>query len=221
MHHTTDRIIANINHLMQKHSVATVADLAKLIRVPQPTFHRLMAGENQDPKYTLLKRVADYFKITVSDLVEKDLRNLPTSNGNVSGNAEEVTFTRVPVMGSAQLGSEGHWVALDNGDGFVNWPSQDPEAFALRCKGDSMKPRIKDGEYVVVEPNHGYLPGDEVLLVTRDEQVMIKTFLYQRDGAVLVMSVNEEHPPLRFPISDVVRIQYVAGIAKPSLHGTY
>ena len=221
MPHTTDRIIANINHLMQKHSVATVADLAKLIRVPQPTFHRLMAGENQDPKYTLLKRVADYFKITVSDLVEKDLRNQSANNGNVSGNAKEVIFTRVPVMGSAQLGSEGHWVALDNGDGFVNWPSQDPEAFALRCKGDSMKPRIKDGEYVVVEPNHGYLPGDEVLLVTRDEQVMIKTFLYQRDGAVLVMSVNEEHPPLRFPISDVVRIQYVAGIAKPSLHGTY
>jgi phage repressor protein C with HTH and peptisase S24 domain len=25
---------------------------------------------------------------------------------------------------------------------------------ALRCTGDSMKPRIKDGEYVVVEPNH-------------------------------------------------------------------
>ncbi|HGM5338211.1 TPA: S24 family peptidase [Serratia marcescens] len=219
MHHTTDRIIANINHLMQKHSVATVADLAKLIRVPQPTFHRLMAGENQDPKYTLLKRVADYFKISVSDLVEKDLRN--ESAGNVTGEAEEVSFTRVPVMGSAQLGSEGHWVGLDNGDGFVNWPSRDPEAFALRCKGDSMKPRIKDGEYVVVEPNHGYLPGDEVLLVTRDEQVMIKTFLYQRDGAVLVMSVNEEHPPLRFPVSDVVRIQYVAGIVKPSLHGTY
>lgn len=219
MHHTTDRIIANINHLMQKHSVTTVADLAKLIRVPQPTFHRLMAGENQDPKYTLLKRVADYFKISVSDLVEKDLRN--ASAGNVIGEAEEVSFTRVPVMGSAQLGSEGHWVGLDNGDGFVNWPSRDPEAFALRCKGDSMKPRIKDGEYVVVEPNHGYLPGDEVLLVTRDEQVMIKTFLYQRDGAVLVMSVNEEHPPLRFPVSDVVRIQYVAGIAKPSLHGTY
>lgn len=219
MHHTTDRIIANITHLMQKHNVATVADLAKLIKVPQPTFHRLMSGENQDPKYTLLKRVADYFKITVSDLVEKDL--LSVGLGNVSGNIEKVAFNHVPVMGSAQLGSEGHWVALDNADGFINWPSQDPEAFALRCKGDSMKPRIKDGEYVVVEPNHGYLPGDEVLLVTKDEQVMIKTFLYQRDGAVLVMSVNEEHPPLRFPISDVVRIQYVAGIAKPSLHVTY
>lgn len=221
MHHTTDQAISNINHLMQKNGIATVADLAKLIRIPQPTFHRLMSGENQDPKYTLLKRVADHFKITVSDLVEKDLRVAATNNGNVIGQAEDVAFTKIPVMGSAQLGSQGHWVSLDNGDGFVNWPSADPEAFALRCTGDSMKPRIKDGEYVVIEPNHGYLPGDEVLLVTKDEQVMIKTFLYERDGAVLVMSVNEEHPPLRFPINDVERIQYVAGIAKPSLHGTY
>ncbi|MCO7511389.1 helix-turn-helix domain-containing protein [Serratia fonticola] len=221
MHHTTDQAISNINHLMQKNGIATVADLAKLIRIPQPTFHRLMSGENQDPKYTLLKRVADHFKITVSDLVEKDLRVAATNNGNVIGQAEDVAFTKIPVMGSAQLGSQGHWVSLDNGDGFVSWPSADPEAFALRCTGDSMKPRIKDGEYVVIEPNHGYLPGDEVLLVTKDEQVMIKTFLYERDGAVLVMSVNEEHPPLRFPINDVERIQYVAGIAKPSLHGTY
>jgi phage repressor protein C with HTH and peptisase S24 domain len=219
MHHTTDHVISNINYLMQQKGVAAVADLAKLIHVPQPTFHRLMSGENQDPKYTLLKRVADYFKITVSDLVEKDLRTAAANN--VIGHPEVVAFTRIPVMGSAQLGSEGHWVPLDNGDGFVNWPSADPEAFALRCTGDSMKPRIKEGEYVVVEPNHGYLPGDEVLLVTKDEQVMVKTFLYQRDGAVLVMSVNEEHPPLRFPVNEVERIQYVAGIAKPSLHGTY
>ncbi|OMQ26886.1 S24 family peptidase [Serratia oryzae] len=219
MHHTTDRAISNINHLMQKNNIATVADLAKLIRVPQPTFHRLMSGENQDPKYTLLKRVADYFKITVSELVEKDLRVV--SENNVMGDPENVSFTRIPVMGSAQLGSEGHWVPLDNGDGFIHWPSADPEAFALRCTGDSMKPRIKDGEYVVIEPNHGYLPGDEILLVTKDEQVMIKTFLYERDGVVLVMSVNEEHPPLKFPVGDVERIQYVAGIAKASLHGTY
>ncbi|VEI61602.1 S24 family peptidase [Serratia rubidaea] len=215
MTHTTHRIITNIQHLMQKHNIATVADLAKLIKIPQPTFHRLMSGDNQDPKYAMLKRVADYFKITVSDLVEQDLVLWPGSADSTT--STQVNVNRVPVMGSAQLGSEGHWVALENGDGFISWPSNDPDAFALRCKGDSMKPRIKDGEYVVVEPNHEFFPGDEVLLVTKDEQVMVKTFLYKRDGAVLVMSVNEEHPPLRFPENEVVRIEYVAGIAKPSL----
>ncbi len=223
MHHTTDRVIANINYMMQKHHIATVADLAKLLKVPQPTFHRLMSGENQDPKYTLLKRVADHFKISVEDLVEQDLSKMPV--GNVEGQPEEVNYVRAPVMGCAQLGSEGHWVSVENNsgyiEGYIRWPSHDPEVFALRCSGDSMKPRIKDGEYAVVEPNHNYLPGDEVLVVTKDGQVMIKTFLYERDGAVLLMSINEEHPPLRFSLQDIERIQYVAGIAKPSLHGTY
>lgn len=84
-----------------------------------------------------------------------------------------------------------------------------------------MKPRIKDGEYVVIEPNYHYLPGDEVLVVTKDERVMVKTFLYERDGEVMVMSVNEEHLPIRFSLSEIQSIHYVAGIAKPSLRVEY
>ena len=221
MNKSTDQLIANITLLMQRKGVANVTELAKNTKIPQPTMHRLIAGDIKEPKYALLKRIADYFKIKVEELMEKDLIDLKPEC-NVNSSPELLHFTKVPVVGGAQLGNGGHWVNLQYpvgyGDGFINWPTKDPGAYALRCSGDSMKPRIKDGEYVVVEPGHDYLPGDEVLVITKDEQVMVKTFLYKRDAEVMVMSINEEHLPIRFTLKEIESIQYVAGIAKPSLY---
>lgn len=221
MIHPTAQLTTNITLLMQRKGVTNVTELAKNTRIPQPTLHRLMAGDIKEPKYALLKRIADYFKIKVEELMEKDLI-ATTSECNVEGSPESLHFTKVPVVGGAQLGTEGHWVNLQYpvgyGDGYISWPTKDPDAYALRCSGDSMKPRIKDGEYVVIEPNHNYLPGDEVLVITRDEQVMVKTFLYKRDAEVMVMSINEEHLPIRFAVKEIESIQYVAGIAKQSLY---
>lgn len=215
---TTDKLIANIQKLMANRGIANVTELAKLLRVPQPTMHRLLSGDMKEPKYPLVKAIADYFKISVPDLVEG---SIDPAEG-MTPTATPVRMRGVPVVGGAQLGDEGYWTNLQYpvgyGDGTLSWPSQDPDVYALRCTGDSMKPRIKDGEYVVVEPNHSYQPGDEVLVVTQDDRAMVKTFLYERDGFIMLMSINEEHLPIKLPSSDLVCIQYVAGIAKSSLY---
>lgn len=222
---TTEKLAANINHLMNQKGIANVTELAKQIRIPQPTMHRLLSGDVKEPKYALLKQIADFFKLSVQELVETDL--LKTAGSQSVGPAKVGTlrFTEVPIIGGAQLGNGGHWTNMQYpvgfGDGYINWPTRDPDAYALRCTGDSMKPRIKDGEYVVIEPNHQFLPGDEVLVVTKDERAMVKTFLYERDGEVMVMSINEEHLPIRFSLSEIESIHYVAGIAKSSLRIDY
>lgn len=222
---STEKLIANINFLMTQRGISNITELARQIRIAQPTMHRLVSGEVKEPKYALLKQLADFFKLSVQDLMEKDLTKTSLNEAESPTNAGTVSFTEVPIVGGAQLGNGGHWSNLQYpvgyGDGFINWPTRDPDAYALRCTGDSMKPRIKDGEYVVIEPNYHYLPGDEVLVVTKDERVMVKTFLYERDGEVMVMSVNEEHLPIRFSLSEIQSIHYVAGIAKPSLRVEY
>lgn len=222
---TTEKLIANINLLMSQKGITNVTELAKQIRIPQPTMHRLLSGDVKEPKYALLKQIADFFKLSVQELVETDLLRTAGSQSVDPTKVGTLRFTEVPVVGGAQLGNGGHWTNLQYpvgyGDGYISWPTRDPDAYALRCTGDSMKPRIKDGEYVVIEPNHQFLPGDEVLVVTKDERAMVKTFLYERDGEVMVMSINEEHLPIRFSLSEIESIHYVAGIAKPSLRIDY
>ncbi|EAB4204761.1 helix-turn-helix domain-containing protein [Salmonella enterica] len=222
---TTEKLAANINHLMGQKGIANVTELAKQIRIPQPTMHRLLSGDVKEPKYALLKQIADFFKLSVQELVETDLLKSASNQSIEPTRVGTLRFTEVPIIGGAQLGNGGHWTNMQYpvgfGDGYINWPTRDPDAYALRCTGDSMKPRIKDGEYVVIEPNHQFLPGDEVLVVTKDERAMVKTFLYERDGEVMVMSINEEHLPIRFSLSEIESIHYVAGIAKSSLRIDY
>lgn len=221
MKSTIDRLIRNIQVLMKEKGIENVTELARRTRIPQPTMHRLISGEIKEPKYSLLKQVASYFKVPVSEIVEKDIGSSKLSS-NVIKAEEKFQFRAIPVLGKAQLGSEGYWEVLEYpigyGDGYIKWPTRDPDAFAFKCTGDSMKPRIKNGEYVVIEPNHTYLPGDEVFIKTSEGEAMVKTFLYERDGVIVVISINENHPPLHFDINKIEKILYVGGIAKPSLY---
>jgi len=125
--------------------------------------------------------------------------------------------TLVPVVGAAQLGDDGYWCELEypigHGDGYVTYSVKDKNAYALRCVGDSMEPRIRSGEFVVVEPNRLASPGEDVMLKSLDGRVMVKTYLYTKDDRVHVMSINKAFKPQSFALSDVDKMHPVAGIA--------
>lgn len=125
---------------------------------------------------------------------------------------------RVPVVGTAQLGDDGYWTELGHpagvGNGYLDVPSNDRNAYAVRVVGDSMHPRIRSGEYVLCEPNHPYAPGDEVLVVTTDGRSMVKELLYERDGQVVLHSVNDGHGRLTLPKQQIEKIHFVAAIVK-------
>jgi phage repressor protein C with HTH and peptisase S24 domain len=151
----------------------------------------------------------------------------PTASAD-SDNAQEETLRiirsehRIPVVGTAKLGDDGHFCELDYpvgfGDGYINLPSIDPHAYALRCRGDSMAPRIKNGEFVVVNPSFEVKPGDEVLVKSSDGRVMVKQYLYRRDGRVHLLSVNESHPSLALDEAEIEAMHYVYAVVKSAAH---
>ena len=79
-----------------------------------------------------------------------------------------------------------------------------------------MHPRIKSGEYVLIEPNKIYITGDEVMVQTQDGRSMIKEFIYLRDGVYRFDSVNQDHSPLHLDQHDVSKVHLVGGILKSS-----
>ena len=126
----------------------------------------------------------------------------------------------VPVVGKAMLGSEGYFDALDypsgHGDGYIDIVSSDPDAYGLKMVGSSMHPRIKSGEFVLIEPNHRYQTGDEVLVKTADGRAMVKEFIYHRDGQYRFDSISDGYPPIFLDEHLVEKIHYVAAILKAS-----
>lgn len=127
---------------------------------------------------------------------------------------------RIPVVGSVKLGDkEAYFAALDAGaDGYIEWPTRDPGTYALRCVGDSMMPRIKHGEFVIIEPNHEVVNGDEVVVKDLQERVMVKIFSRKDDDRMYFESVNNAYAPFPIDKKEIQIMHYVAGIVKSALH---
>ena len=102
-----------------------------------------------------------------------------------------------PVVGTAKMGDNGYYEALDypagQGDGWVDSYSPDPNAYALRVKGDSMHPAIRHGSFVVVEPNGRCMPGEFVAIVLMDGRKMVKELVIEREHEIVIESVNGNH----------------------------
>lgn len=124
----------------------------------------------------------------------------------------------IPIKGRAQLGDGGHWETIDypdgHGDGYIQWYSDDPDAYAVQGIGDSMAPRIRHREYAIIEPNRNVFNGDEVFVVVSDGRRMVKIFLYIRDDRIHLESTNNDHEKIVLPRDMVLTMHYVAGIAK-------
>lgn len=193
-------------------------DLEKLARALDITLPDLVAGRDRSE----ISEYPDYIQGRVKSedrLVQESGRSSDRGQPLTSniGWAKEGT---VPVVGTAQLGSNGFFEALDfptgHGDGALSIFSDDPNAYGLRVVGDSMHPRIKNGEFVLVEPNKPFHAGDEVMVKTTDGRAMIKEFIYLRDGMYRLDSVNADHSPLHLQETTVDKIHLVGGILRSS-----
>ena len=149
----------------------------------------------------------------IGDIFPSLRMSQPTSK-NING--------MIPVVGHAKLGDENaYFVELEypagNGDAYIERFLKDKSAYALKCVGDSMMPRIKHGEYVIVSPNHPIVPGDEVLVVDAKDRVMVKVWQYSRDGMAYFESINLAYKPFGIPLEEIKKMQYVVGTSKTAV----
>jgi phage repressor protein C with HTH and peptisase S24 domain len=81
-----------------------------------------------------------------------------------------------------------------------------------------IEPRmVQPYEHMVVELGEPPIPGDEVLVKSKDGRVMVKTLLYVRDGRLHLLSVNEAHPPIAINEADIEVMHQVNAIVKRSM----
>lgn len=122
----------------------------------------------------------------------------------------------IRVLGEARMGADGGFDMTEELMGFIQIYSSDPDAYCLRVKGNSMEPRILSGEFVVIEPNAVYYPGDEVFVRTVEGRNMIKIMDYCRDGEYRFSSINKAHDSFTLDFDEVETVSSVAAIVKRS-----
>jgi phage repressor protein C with HTH and peptisase S24 domain len=159
---------------------------------------------------------ARYLQVQVSDFSERLSQEIASMASNVDpGPPITSPFRAVKIVGTAQMGSEGYWSELDEGEGFVDVPSSDPDAYALRLRGDSMAPAIRSGWIAVIEPNHRLIPGEYIMIRLTDGESMLKELLYANDVEVSVMSINDAFGRRTIPVEQIESMHYVGAIVPP------
>lgn len=82
------------------------------------------------------------------------------------------------------------------------------EAFIVSAKGDSMEPRIHEGDLLISQrmsnPNNG-----DIVVCVLGEEVIVKKFFHQ-DNRIILISINsEKHPPIPVYENDYLKIEGV------------
>lgn len=198
----------------RKHANLTQVKLSELTGIAQSTIstaEREGRGSSDTPVYAKVCGVDAHWLATGTGSML-----LPaTEPSNVAPAPAMRASRKVAVVGEVKGGDHGYLEELQYpvgyGEGTVDFPTADPMAYALRVRGDSMHPRYRAGEFVVVEPSVEALPGDDVVVAMVDGRKLLKELGWWRDGEVQLLSVNNHFGPMTLERSDIASIQLVAG----------
>lgn len=181
------------------------------------------AGDTGNIKNENLVAVAEKFNTTVDWLLSGDgepprRASADAVHASTIEPCPPITgpWRAIKIVGTAQMGTEGYWYALESADGYVEVLSRDSEAYALRLKGNSMAPAIKNGWVAVIEPKGQLIPGEYVMVRLIDDECMVKELLYANDVEVSLASVNDAYERRTIPIEQVAQIHHVGQICPPS-----
>lgn len=180
----------NIQRLMNEYGKERV-DLSKDLDVPYTTVTDWINGKTY-PRIDKIEAMAMYFHVQKSDLVEKHIEN----------DTNESKGFRIPVLGRVAAG-----IPIEASEEIIDWEElplsmrSKGDFFGLRIKGDSMEPRIEDGDTVIVRRQNDAEDGEIVIALVNGDDGVCKRLKKYADGIALV-SLNPAYSPMYFSAAE-------------------
>ena len=174
---------------IRKEAGYTQAEVAAYIGLSQPQYS---AWENGKSKidHVSLEKLAQLFNCTVDALITKP----------------QATSVRIPVLGDVAAG-----IPIEAITDIVDFEEIDAalaatgEFFGLRIKGDSMEPRMMEGDVVIVRKQDTAETGDTVVVLVNGDSATVKKIKYGPDGISLIPT-NPVHDVQFYSAADVERL---------------
>jgi repressor LexA len=178
----------SINNCLQK-------DVATKIGIKPATFSTYCTGTALPP-LTTLSRIANFFQIELSDLVN-------VRNNKKSGNKPEFDGIKIPVLGYVAAGVP----ILEMQDilDYILLPEQTARSgdyFGLKIKGNSMEPRICDGDVVIVRSQPDIESGDIAIVSVSGEFGTCKR-VKKTDSGIYLIGLNPSFDPVFYTNKEV------------------
>ena len=189
----------NIKKLRKERKMSQ-SRLAQELQVTQQAVGKWETGKST-PDSETLRKIAEFFKTSVDFLlgVDKLVENAVAAVGG--------DFA-IPIIGTVKAGYNALAYNDDYGVEYANVRNPE-EYFYLIVKGDSMEPRIKDGDLALVHKQHTLIVGDLGDIVYGDNEGTLKRFL-KKGNTIILEPFNPEYESKVITGEDLNDV-YIAG----------
>lgn len=161
-------------------------------------------GKPISPSIQCIKQVADAIGMNFDDLFKTLEGNVTVSSSPNYAPAVYAPPTRIPVLGSVPAG-----IPIEAIQDIIDYEEIDSdtatkgEYFALKIKGDSMEPRICEGDVVIVRKQDDVESGDIAIVMVNGNDATIKRLLKYQDG-IRLMPSNPTYDPIYFTNQEIL-----------------
>ena len=172
----------NIRYYMDLHH-KTRQEMCDALGVKYTTFTDWI-NANAYPRIDKVEMMANYFHITKADLVEE-----PT---------KKKTKFMIPVLGVVRAG-----LPMDAVENIIDYEeiseemARQGEFFALQIKGDSMEPKISEGDVVIVRKQPDVESGEIAIILVNGDEATVKR-VQRFDGGINLIPTNPAYSVLTF-----------------------
>ena len=179
----------NITYYMNKHQKSR-NDMCEALGVKYTTFTDWVKG-NSYPRIDKIELMANYFGISKADLVEK--RNSAPAKNGVTINVLGRVAAGIPIDCVEEI--------IDTEEITQDMASTG-EFFGRQIHGDSMEPRMKDGDVVIVRQQDDAETDNIVIAVVNGNEATCKRLKKYAEGIALI-STNPSYEPMYFSNKEI------------------
>lgn len=189
-------------------------ELGDRLGLNKSTIQRYESGRVQRIKQPILENMAKALNVDPSWLTLKSDDPEPYCEpSNISYVIDSDRIYRIPVFESvsAGFGAYARNEIIDYIPVVINNSYDVDDTIAIKVKGDSMYPKIEDGDTIVVRRQTSVDSGDIAVVLLDNDEGLVKSVVYGSTWIEL-RSLNEKYPVQRFEGAEVMRLRVVGKV---------
>lgn len=171
----------------------TMAEVAKACGVSEATISRWESGNIVNMRRSKLSALAKVLELPPAALIDPSTDAHPHEKG-----------VRIPVLGFVQAG-----IPVDAIENIVDYEeipesmARHGEYFGLLIRGNSMEPKMSDGDLVIIKKQPDVDSGDVAVVLVGGDEATIKKVKKRPDGILLIPN-NRDYEPMFFSNQDIL-----------------
>lgn len=168
--------------ILRERKKMTQQQLADKLDISRSTVGMYENG-SREPDFETLELIADFFNVNMDRLI---------------GNLTPTDKKLIPVLGYVRAG-----LPIEAVENILDYEeisdemARQGEYFALKIKGDSMEPRMREGDVVIVKKQNIVDNGDIAVVLVNGNDATVKKF-FKYDYGISLLSFNPNYEPFTY-----------------------